>query len=69
MESTTVDALRARLADVKGRWPDVAALAGVSIKTLRKFAQGYTENPRIDTFEKIVSGLEQYEDYEAKKAS
>lgn len=69
MESTTVDALRARLADVKGRWPVVAAFADVPIKTLRKFAQGYTKSPRVDTFEKIAFGLELYESHVGKKAS
>ncbi len=58
MESTTVDVLRLRLAAVKGRWPDIAELAGVPIKTLRKVAQGYTKNPRLETYEKIVSALD-----------
>lgn len=53
--------LRLRLQAVKGRWPDIASLAGVSIRTLRKVAQQTTENPRVQTFEKIDKALDEYE--------
>lgn len=58
MSHESVEVLKLRLAACKGRWPDIARLADVPIKTLRKVAQGYTKNPRVQTFERINAALD-----------
>lgn len=60
MDHDTVEVLKLRLAAVKGRWPDIAELAGVPVKTLRKVAQGVTKNPRVQTFQRIETALDKY---------
>lgn len=42
----------------KGSWPFLARLFGVHYKTLQRFADGTTRNPRYRTVQAIVAGLE-----------
>ena len=58
MDQSTLEVLKARLATKKGRWPDVAKASGVPVSTVRKIAQGHTENPRIDTVDRLTRALD-----------
>lgn len=53
MNESSIDLLKSRLQAHKGRWPVVAAGAGVPVSTVRKIAQGHTKNPRIETVDAL----------------
>ena len=42
------------LEETKGRWPDVATGADVSISTLRKIAQGQILDPSVSKVQKLA---------------
>lgn len=58
MTLTTIESLKARLQEMKGDWPIVAAGAKVPVSTVRKIAQGHTKNPRIHTVDRLIGWLD-----------
>jgi predicted transcriptional regulator len=56
MESA-IESLKVRLAAHKGNWRALSDKAGVPLSTLCKIAQGVHKNPRIDTVDKLIRGL------------
>lgn len=42
-----------KLAGTKRRWPGVAIGAGIPVSTVRKIAQGQTQNPRTRTLQAL----------------
>jgi predicted transcriptional regulator len=53
MVGSSLEQVRTRLAEHKGRWPFIACEAGVPYPTLSKIAQGTTKNPRVQTVERL----------------
>ena len=51
---------KAKLQQLKGRWPDLAKSCGVPYGTLKKIADGTVRNPTIDTLSKIDDGLRMF---------
>ena len=58
MSTKLDDAIRKRLAAVKGDWVEIALLAGVSHSWMSKFMNGHINNPGIRTLEKLDVALE-----------
>jgi predicted transcriptional regulator len=56
--SPTLLRMRELLAARKGSWPDIAVTSGVPYSTLSKIAQGFIDNPRIETVDKLMSVLQ-----------
>lgn len=54
---TTMDQLRHGLDQARGHWPVIAQDTGIDYFTIARIARGETENPRIDTVERIQGWL------------
>ena len=52
-----MDDLRNELEKARGHWPRIAAETGVDYFTVARIARGDTQNPRIDTVEKLRAWL------------
>ena len=55
--SPTLREVRELLHARKGDWPALARQAGVPYSTMSKIAQGFIENPRIETVDKLLAVL------------
>lgn len=54
-----LDYVKRCLEETKGRWPDVASGADVSISTLRKIAQGQIVDPSVGKVQKLADYFRQ----------
>lgn len=43
-----------KLGESRGTWPEVAAASGVPVSTIRKIAQGVTDNPGVNHIEALA---------------
>ncbi len=50
-------ALRERLENRRGDWPEIAVSAGISHSWLSKFANGHIPNPGLRTLERLELAL------------
>jgi predicted transcriptional regulator len=55
--SPTLREIRQLLDARKGQWPRIASESGVPYSTLSKIAQGFIDNPRIETVDKLLAVL------------
>jgi len=55
------DALIAKLNANKEHWETIATVGDVPLATLVKVARGYTKNPRVETFQGLLRGVESIE--------
>jgi predicted transcriptional regulator len=53
MSEPIFDVVKRRLAESRGRWPDVAEGSGVPISTIRKIAQGQIGDPSVSKVQAI----------------
>lgn len=59
---TTMDKLREGLDGARGRWPRISRDTGVDYFTICRIARGETQNPRIETVERIQGWLKSNRD-------
>lgn len=55
---STMEALRHDLDRARGRWPQISRDTSVDYFTIARIARGNTQNPRIDTFDKLRAWLD-----------
>lgn len=53
-----LDQVKNKLAEIRGRWPDVAAASGVPVSTIRKIAQGVSKDPGVLTVQRLKDYFE-----------
>ncbi|MDE1138164.1 MAG: hypothetical protein PW999_00625 [Paraburkholderia tropica] len=61
--------VKRRLAETRGRWPDVAKGSGVPISTVRKIAQGQIADPAVSKIEALTEYFERLDEFESKTPS
>ncbi len=49
----------ARLRESRGRWPNIAAEAGISLRTLEKIARQEVKDPRVGSVQTLYDYLRQ----------
>ncbi|EML1595558.1 helix-turn-helix domain-containing protein [Burkholderia cenocepacia] len=57
--------VKRRLAETRGRWPDVAKGSGVSISTIRKIGQGQIKDPAVSKIEALADYFARLDQFEA----
>ena len=56
-----MDQLRQGLEGARGHWPMISRETGIDYFTIARIARGETQNPRIETVERIQEWLTQFE--------
>ncbi|MET3631623.1 hypothetical protein [Burkholderia sp. 572] len=57
--------MKRRLAETRGRWPDVAKGSGVSISTIRKIGQGQIKDPAVSKIEALADYFARLDQFES----
>ena len=59
LEPKLLPAVKVLLESNKGRWREISSETGVSYGTIQNIAQGRSENPSVNTVEKLHNFLNQ----------
>lgn len=59
METPMLEYVIARLRESRGRWPNIAAEAGISLRTLEKIARQEVKDPRVGSVQTLYDYLSQ----------
>jgi hypothetical protein len=59
METPMLEYVIARLRESRGRWPNIAAEAGISLRTLEKIARQEVKDPRVGSVQTLYDYLRQ----------
>lgn len=57
--------VKRRLAESRGRLPDVARGAGIPVSTVRKIAQGQIDDPAVSKVQKLSDYFHRLDEFEA----
>lgn len=65
---TLLEATKGRLLKHKGRYAEICRETGISYSSLVQLAQGHADNPTVNSLQRVIEALDQFEGIERAPA-